>query len=106
MELPFHTEEFGENFLAVAIKVCMSYDFIIKFNHHRIALNCSITYLLLPSTVTRKLLIIQASYCRITKFRTHITQKLKKPNIHKCGIVPHFCRLGHKLDFSLCFRQE
>ena len=55
----------------------------------------SITHLLLPSTVTRKLLIIQASYYRITKLRAHITQKCKRLNIRKCGIVSAFCRLGH-----------
>ena len=42
-----------------------------KFNHRRIAYKYSITHLLLPSTVTRKLLIIQASYYRITKLRAH-----------------------------------
>ena len=31
----------------------------------------------------------------ITKLRAHITQKCKKLNIHKCGIVLGFCRSGH-----------
>ena len=53
------------------------------------------THLLLPSTVTQKLLIIQASYCRITKLRARLTPKCKKLNIRKCGIVPGFCRSGH-----------
>ena len=52
-------------------------------------------HLLLPSTVTRKLLIAQASYCRITKLRARLTPKCKKLNIRKCGIVPGFCRSGH-----------
>ena len=55
------------------------------------------THLLLPSTVTRKLLIAQASYCRITKLRARLTPKCKKLNIRKCGIVPGFCRSGHIL---------
>ena len=53
------------------------------------------THLLLPSTVTRKLLIAQASYCRITKLRARLTPKCKKLNTRKCGIVPGFCRSGH-----------
>ena len=53
------------------------------------------THLLLPSTVTRKLLIAQASYCRITKLRARLTPKCKKLKIRKCGIVPGFCRSGH-----------
>ena len=61
-----------------------------KFNHRRIAYKCSIAHLLLPSTLTRKLLIIQASYYMITKLRAHITQKCKKLNIHKYGIVLGF----------------
>ena len=65
------------------------------FNHHRIPYKCSMTHLLLPSTVTRKLLIIQASYCRITKLRARLTPKCKKLDIRKCGIVPGFCRSGH-----------
>ena len=52
-------------------------------------------HLLLPSTVTQKLLIAQASYCRITKLRARLTPKCKKLNIRKCGIVPGFCRSGH-----------
>ena len=47
------------------------------------------------STITRKLLIIQASYYMITKLRAHITQKCKKLNIRKCGIVLGYCRSGH-----------
>ena len=77
------------------VKVCVSCDFIIKFNHHRIVYICSMMHLLLPSTATRKLLIAQASYCRITKLRAHLTPKCKKLNIHKSGIVPGFCRTGH-----------
>ena len=45
------------------------------------------THLLLPSTVTRKLLIAQASYFRITKLRARLTPKCKKLNIRKCGPV-------------------
>ena len=44
------------------------------------------THLLLPSTVTGKLLIAQASYCRITKLRACLTPKCKKLNIRKCGV--------------------
>ena len=43
-------------------------------------------HLLLPSTVTRKLLIAQASYCRITKLRARLTPKCKKLNIRKCRV--------------------
>ena len=57
-----------------------------KFNHRRIVYKCSITHLLLPSTVTWKLLIIQASYYRITKLRAHIAQKCKKLNIRNCRV--------------------
>ena len=57
-------------------------------------------HLLLPSTVTRKLLIIQASYYRITKLRAHIAQKCKKLNIRKCGIVPGFRRSGHNYELA------
>ena len=45
------------------------------------------THLLLPSTVTQKLLIAQASYCRIKKLRARLTPKCKKLNIHKCGFL-------------------
>ena len=44
---------------------------VCKFYHRRIAYKCSIAHLLLPSSVTRKLLIIQASYYRITKPKAH-----------------------------------
>ena len=63
---------------------------------------CGVTHLLLPSSLTQKLLIIQASYYRISKLRTHITQKPKKLNICKCRIVPGFCRSGHIYDYTLC----
>ena len=47
-------------------KVYMSYGLIVEFNPHRIAYKFSILHLLPPSTVTQKLLMIQASHCRIT----------------------------------------
>ena len=59
----------------------MSNDIIInafKFNHCRIAYKCSITHLLLPSTVTQKLLIIQASYHRITKLKSIYNTKMQE----------------------------
>ena len=81
----------------------MSYDAIIKrmykFNHRRIAYKCSIMHLLLPSTVTQRLLIIQASYYRITKLRAHITQKCTKLNIHKCGFLQIRSQIGSLLVF-------
>ena len=92
MELPFYTEDFGASFSHVDWSMRELWR---KVNHRRIAYKCCIMHLLLPSTVTRKLLITQASYYRITKLRAHITQKCKKLNIRKCGIVPGFCRLGH-----------
>ena len=46
-----------------------------------------ITHLLLPSIVSLKLLIIQASYCRITKLRAHTVQNCKKLNIRNCGFL-------------------